>query len=145
LPRSRRPLQIDNIASHAVLARFGQTARHNLANLIRIANEIHRLHIGASTSHLTITATGTLDKNINNLASVPLLKANCWRSAIAEGFQAVRILPILEPVFRPWRGCSGARAVFKRIGRCITNLTDKRQRFSKISVALTRETNNEIT
>jgi hypothetical protein len=74
LPRSRRPLQINNIASHAVLACFGQTTRHDLANLIRIANEIHRLHIGASTSHLAITATGALDKNVNNLSRGAFVK-----------------------------------------------------------------------
>ena len=33
-----------------------------------MANEIHRLHIGASTSHLTVTATGPFDKYINNFA-----------------------------------------------------------------------------
>src|SRR6056300_90460 len=114
LPRSRRPLQIDNIASHAVLASFGQTAGHNLANLIRIADEIHRLHIGASTRHLTIAATGTLDKDINNFALGSFVKDKLLGvQQLLKAFKPFRFYRFWNLYFRCCRGCSWARAIFK--------------------------------
>ena len=89
-------------------------ARHNLANLVRIANEIHCLHVGAPTSHLTIAATGAFDKNINNLALGSFVKGKLLGvQQLLKAFKPFGFYRFWNLYFSRGGWCSRARAIFE--------------------------------